>query len=54
MTERTRVYRYCRFADLPDALALGWMVAADLGPTHGYWAVLVVWLCDCEPRGFAE
>jgi hypothetical protein len=51
MTERMRVYRYCRFADLPGALRLGWMVADDFGATHhSAYAVMVVWLCDCEPR----
>jgi hypothetical protein len=42
MTERTRVYRYCRFADLPGALRLGWMVADDFGATHhSAYAVVV-------------
>lgn len=27
---------------------VGWMFAADLGPTHGEWSCLLVWPCQCR------
>jgi hypothetical protein len=47
---REGVYRYARLSLLDAFLRLGWMVAADLGPTHGRWAILVYWPCDCKER----
>jgi hypothetical protein len=32
-----------------DYLRLGWMVAADLGPVHGEYSVLMAWPCTCNP-----
>ncbi len=36
-----RWYRYVRHADRPSYEAAGWVFAADLGPTHGQWSVLM-------------
>ena len=36
-------YRYVRFRDIPAREAEGWVVCADLGPTHGQWSVLMRW-----------
>ena len=40
-----------RFADMDDALRLGWMPTDDYRGCvpHGFWAVLCIWLCDCPP-----
>ena len=43
------IYRYIRHQHVAAHLALGWMIAADLGPTHGQWSVLM-WHCDCGDR----
>ncbi|MCA0401307.1 MAG: hypothetical protein LCH38_10885 [Proteobacteria bacterium] len=43
---RTGLFRYVRFRDLPEYFRRGWMIAADLGPTHGQWSVLC-WHCEC-------
>jgi hypothetical protein len=39
----TRTYRLCRHGVLLRALALGWILSADLGAVHGEWSVLVEW-----------
>lgn len=44
---RTGTFRYARFQDLEKFLQAGWMVVADLGPTHGQWSCLI-WRCDCK------
>lgn len=44
---RTGAFRYARFADIETFHRDGWMMVADLGPTHGLWSVLM-WRCDCE------
>lgn len=45
---RTGVFRYIRLKDKDAKLAQGWRHAADLGPTHGRWSVLMWWCCgDC-------
>ena len=36
-----RWFSYVRHADIADRIAEGWTIAADLGPTHGAWAVLM-------------
>jgi len=36
-----RWFAYVRHADIADRIAEGWTIAADLGPTHGAWAVLM-------------
>jgi hypothetical protein len=43
---RIGLFRYVRHADVPAFLARGWMVVADLGPTHGAWSCLC-WHCEC-------
>lgn len=43
---RTGLFRYVRHADVFSFMERGWMVAADLGPTHGQWSVLM-WHCEC-------
>lgn len=43
---RTGLLRYVRHGRIPDMMERGWMVVADLGPTHGQWSVLM-WHCDC-------
>jgi hypothetical protein len=50
----TRTFRYCKWSDLDDALRLGWIVSADLGPVHGKWSVLVEYLCDCRPDAWVR
>lgn len=42
----TGLLRYVRYPDIDSYHRLGWMVVADLGPTHGQWSVLM-WRCDC-------
>ena len=43
--------KYCAqvtYDRVPDWLNLGWLVIADLGPTHGEWSLMMGWLCECE------
>jgi len=47
---REGLYRYVIHAHVPDYLRLGWMAAADLGPTHGQWSILMFWACGCDPK----
>jgi hypothetical protein len=44
----TRVgnFRYVRLGEIDTYHALGWMVVADLGTPHSFYAVLM-WRCDC-------
>ena len=42
-------YRYVRHPDRAVYEARGWVFAADLGPTHGYWSVLMRWTGEGEP-----
>lgn len=49
----TRWFRMVLHERIPEYLALGWLVVADLGPIHGEWSMMMQWLCDCpmvEPR----
>lgn len=42
--------KFCAFVghqNIPQWLKLGWMVIADLGPTHGEYSVLMAWICKC-------
>lgn len=48
-TLRDGRYCYARWDRLADYLALGWVIVAELGPTHGCYSVLAVWLCECRP-----
>ncbi|MGF7053971.1 hypothetical protein GGC47_003159 [Bosea sp. OAE752] len=43
---RTGLFRYVRHAKVDAYMRRGWMIAADLGPTHGTWSVLM-WHCSC-------
>ncbi len=43
---RTGLFRYVRHDQIEAFHRLGWMVSADLGPTHGAWSVLM-WRCEC-------
>ena len=47
---RTGTFRYAKFADIERHHRNGWMMVADLGPTHGMWSVLM-WRCDCFEGG---
>ena len=42
-------YCYALLDDIDDYLALGWLVVAELGPVHGQYSALAVWLCQCQP-----
>ena len=41
--------RYARHTDVPALTTAGWTVCADLGPTHGFYAVLMRWCGEGEP-----
>lgn len=43
---RTGLFRYVRHSDAYAYMVRGWMVTADLGPTHGQWSVLM-WHYEC-------
>ena len=43
---RTGNFRYVSHFAIDAMHKRGWMVVADLGPTHGNWSVLM-WRCDC-------
>lgn len=43
---RTGLFRYVRHANVDAMHVRGWMIAADLGQTHGVWSVLM-WHCEC-------
>jgi hypothetical protein len=48
-------FRYARRAEVPALLASGqWAVIADLGPTHGFYAVLLQWCGEGEPGGMSQ
>jgi hypothetical protein len=47
---REGLYRYVTHNLVPDYLRLGWMAAADLGPIHGQWSILMFWSCGCAVR----
>lgn len=44
-------FRYVRHADVHKYEAAGWTYAADLGPTHGLWSVLMQWSRSGSPPG---
>lgn len=48
MLTREYYVRYVSHHRVLDYLLCGWMVAADLGPTHGEYRVLMSWLCNCS------
>lgn len=43
---RTGLFRFVRHQEVEAHHRRGWMVAGDLGPTHGAWSVLM-WHCEC-------
>src|SRR3954451_5732647 len=45
-----RYFRYVRYSDLLWRLAQGWHPVADLGNTHGQWALLCEWSGTGEPK----
>lgn len=45
---RTEFCAFVHHPYVPDWLRLGWMVVADLGPTHGEWSLLMAWICECR------
>lgn len=45
----TGTYRYVVHARRAAYEDLGWAFAADLGPVHGFHAVLMRWAGDGEP-----
>lgn len=42
-------FRYVCHADVPAFEARGWVITADLGPTHGSYAVLMRYVGEGEP-----
>lgn len=44
----TRFFRYVPHDHQPDYEREGWQFAADLGPTHGEYRVLMQWKCRCD------
>lgn len=44
-----RWYRYVRHHKIAEYEARGWIVCADLGPTHGQWSVMMEWTGPDEP-----
>lgn len=46
--------RYVRHSDRPAYEAQGWVFAADLGPTHGQWSVLMRWPFEGEPPSLPQ
>lgn len=43
---RNGLFRYVLHEHIEAFHRRGWMVAADLGPRHGQWSVLM-WHCEC-------
>ena len=56
MSGMARAFRYVRFADVEDYLAMGWMVSIPNAPIHHEaYAVVLKWICDCRlPGGRGE
>lgn len=48
MRGRPGIYRYVIHERVTDYLRLGWAIAADLGPVHGHWSLLMCWPCECK------
>lgn len=46
---RTGTFRFVRYSDVEAFHRRGWMLVRYLGPTHGFWSVLM-WRCgdECE------
>lgn len=41
LRRKDRIFKYVRHEDRSDYERDGWIFAADLGPTHGHYAVLM-------------
>lgn len=41
-------FRYVLYERVEDYFRLGWAFAADLGPVHGQYSVLMAWPCQCK------
>lgn len=46
---KTRFYKFVRHADVAAHEAAGWRFDCDLGPVHGRWSVLMIYMGDGEP-----
>ena len=42
-------FRYVPHAQVSARERQGWVLASDLGPTHGCWSVLMRWAGEGEP-----
>lgn len=42
-------FRYVPHFDVPRREAEGWVFAAELGPVHGHWSVLMRWAGEGAP-----
>lgn len=40
---------YVRHIDVPVYEANGWRFASELGPTHGAYSILMIWMGGGEP-----
>jgi hypothetical protein len=49
---RNADYCYALLDLAPDYLALGWLIVDELGPVHGCYSALAVWLCECRSPVF--
>lgn len=47
---KVEYYRYVRHAEREAYEARGWAFAADLGPTHGAYSILMIWTGEGEPK----
>lgn len=45
---RCPIVKYVQHWQVGSHLRIGWMVLADLGPTHGEFSVLMGWPCNCK------
>lgn len=48
-TDGTSWLRYARHDDVPAITEAGWTICADIGPTHGFYAVLMRWCGEGDP-----
>ena len=52
MSGIARAFRYVRFADVDDYLAMGWMVSIPNAPAHHeVYGIVLKWICDCPIPG---
>lgn len=49
MSEVITFWKFVRHRDVAAHEAQGWVVAFDLGPTHGLWSVGMQWTGEGEP-----